>query len=215
MSDSAALAQAIGVGGRALGLELSAQAIAKLVTFIEQLTRWNRVYNLTAVRQPEAMVTHHILDSLTILPWLRGARVLDVGSGAGLPGIPLAIANPALQFILLDSNAKRCRFMMQMIAELQLTNVEVVRSRVEDYRPQILFDSIISRAFASLVDWLRVCQHLCAPGGRFLAMKGSYPEAELESLAEEFRLLSVESLRVPGLDAKRHVLLLEPVLRVV
>ena len=141
--------QSILEGSERLGIPLPAEAVARLGAYLTLLERWNRAYNLTAVRDPEAMVVRHVLDSLSILPWLEGPRVLDVGSGAGLPGIPLAIARPEQGFCLLDSNGKRTRFLTQVAAELRLGNVAVVRGRVEDYRPEILFDSVVSRALRS------------------------------------------------------------------
>jgi len=184
-------------------------AVSSLATYVTQLIRWNRVYNLTAVRQPQDIVVRHILDSLSILPWVQGPNVLDVGSGAGLPGIPLAIMRPETEFFLLDSNAKRTRFMTQVIAELQLKNVEVLRCRVEDYQPKRLFDTVLSRALSSLVAMLEVAGHLCAGGGCVLAMKGKYPEQELASLPPAYRLVAVHSLTVPGLDAARHLVHVE------
>ena len=185
-------------------------AVSPLVAYVAQLLRWNRVYNLTAVRQPQDIVVRHILDSLSILPWVQGQSVLDVGSGAGLPGIPLAIMRPEIQFFLLDSNAKRTRFMTQVIAQLQLKNVEVLRCRVEDYQPRHLFDTVVSRAFSSLAAMLEVAGHLCASGGRLLAMKGQYPQQELQQLPPAYRLVAVHSLTVSGLDAARHLVHLEP-----
>ena len=188
-------------------------AARQLNQFIDQLARWNRVYNLTAVREPEAMVTRHIFDSLSILPWLRGPQVLDVGSGAGLPGIPLAIVEPTLQFQLLDSNAKRTRFMTQMVHELALDNVQVIRSRAEDFQPLQKFDCIITRAFGSIEKLLLLSRSWGAAHSQILAMKGQQPEAELQVLPKGYRLLGVHRLAVVGLDAERHLvqLALEPV----
>lgn len=186
-------------------------AIAPLAGYVALLARWNRVYNLTSVRQPEDMVFRHILDSVAVLPWLCGPRVLDVGSGAGLPGIPLAIVRPDCQFYLLDSNGKRTRFMQQAVTELGLTNVQVVQARVEAYRPAELFDSILSRAFATLADMLHGAGHLCAPGGRLLALKGVYPDDELAAVPADYAVIGVQRLAVPGLTAERHVVHLAPV----
>jgi 16S rRNA (guanine527-N7)-methyltransferase len=155
-------------------------------------------------------VVRHILDSLAVLPWLQGPRVLDVGSGAGLPGIPLALAQPDGQFHLLDSNGKRSRFLRQAVAELPLDNVTVVHSRLADYRPAGHFDSILARAFGTLAELAAGAIHLCAPGGRLLAMKGTYPDAELIHLPATCRLVSVYPLRVPHLAAERHLVHLVP-----
>lgn len=173
------------------------------------LAKWNGTYNLTAVRDPLEMVTRHLLDSLVMVAFLRGARVLDVGTGPGLPGIPLAVARPDLGFTLLDANAKKTRFVVQAVGELALKNVEVVQSRVEKYHPSRTFDTVVSRAFASIADMLAHARHLCAPGGRFLAMKGAYPEEELTALPAGYDH-EVVPLAVPGLDAARHVVIVTP-----
>ena len=161
------------------------------------------------MRDPLEMVTRHLLDSLAIEAHLRGARVLDVGTGPGLPGIPLAVARPDLGFTLLDANAKKTRFVVQAVGELVLKNVEVVQTRVENYRPSRTFDTVVSRAFASIADMLAHSRHLCAPGGRFLAMKGAYPEEELKALPAGCDI-EVVPLAVPGLDAARHVVIVTP-----
>jgi 16S rRNA (guanine527-N7)-methyltransferase len=202
--------QAIIEGCERLEIRLPERACARLAAYLALLERWNRAYNLTAVRDPEAMVVRHLLDSLSILPWLEGPRVLDVGSGAGLPGIPLAIARPEYGFCLLDSNGKRTRFLTQATAELQLANVSVVRSRVEDYRPTALFNSVVSRAFATLADLVADAGRLCAPEGRLLAMKGVFPDDELARLPPAYRVVGVYPLRVPHLDAERHLVHLAP-----
>ena len=205
--------QAIIEGCERLDLRLPEGACARLAAYLALLERWNRAYNLTAVREPEAMVVRHLLDSLSILPWLEGPRVLDVGSGAGLPGIPLAIARPECEFCLLDSNGKRTRFLTQATAELQLTNISVVRSRVEDYRPVTLFNSVVSRAFATLADLVADAGRLCAPTGRLLAMKGVFPDDELARLPSAYRVVGVYPLWVPHLDAERHLVHLAPASR--
>ena len=202
--------EAILEGGRRLGIELSAHEVAGLALYLRLLERWNRAYNLTAVRDPEAMVVRHVLDSLSILPWLEGPRVLDVGSGAGLPGMPLAIVRPEYQFCLLDSNGKRTRFLAQAVMELRLVNVDVIRSRVEDHRPDALFDSVVSRAFATLAELVADAGRLCAPGGRLLAMKGVFPDEELARLPAAYRVVGVYPLRVPHLEAERHLAHLTP-----
>ncbi len=191
-------------------VDLPAASSLRLTAFVDLLERWNRVYNLTAVCDPQAMVTRHIFDSLSILPWLAGEEVLDVGSGAGLPGIPLAIARPQYGFVLIDSNNKRTRFMTQVVAELRLTNVSVVRCRVESYQPSKLFDSVVSRAFSSVNDLLICAGRLCSAGGRILVMKGLRPDQELLNLPKSYALKGVYPLDVPGLNAARHVVHLAP-----
>jgi 16S rRNA (guanine527-N7)-methyltransferase len=193
-----------------MGLPLPEDIRQRLLAYLQLLAKWNKTYNLTAVRDPQQMVVRHLLDSLAVLPWLDGARLVDVGSGAGLPGIPIAIARPDLAVTLLDANAKRTRFLTQAVAELKLGRVEIVQSRVEEYRPSIPYDVVISRAFAALNDFLSGSRHLCAPGGRFLAMKGVAPTAELATLPSGFRLVSVETLRVPALDESRTLVIVAP-----
>ena len=203
--------QAISEGCAELGVQLPPGAVARLGAFLALLERWNRVYNLTAVRDPEAMVIRHVLDSLSILPWVTGPRVLDVGSGAGLPGIPLAVARPDFRFFLLDSNGKRTRFMTQAITELGLDHVAVVRSRVEDYQPEHLFNSVVARAFATLAAMADEAGRLCVPGGRLLAMKGVFPEEELAHVPVGYQVVDIYPLHVPRLSAERHLAHLTPV----
>lgn len=200
-----ALAATLARGLEQMTLPLSAIAQEKLLAYVGLLAKWNRVYNLTAVRDPAEMVTRHLLDSLSVVPHLRGPRVLDVGSGAGLPGIPLALARPEWQFVLLDSNRKKTRFITQSCIELGLTNVSVEASRIEDYHPQLRFDTVISRAFSELSAMLVATGRLCKPEGVMLAMKGEYPVAELAGVPPGFIVQAVEVLQVPGLDAQRHV----------
>ena len=203
--------QAIIEGCERLDLRLPEGAGVRLAAYLALLERWNRAYNLTAIREPEAMVVRHLLDSLSILPWLEGPRILDVGSGAGLPGIPLAIARPEYEFCLLDSNGKRTRFLTQATAELRLPNVSVVRSRVGEYQPVTLFNSVVSRAFATLAELVADAGRLCAPTGRLLAMKGVFPDDELARLPSAYRVVGVYPLQVPHLDAERHLVHLAPV----
>jgi 16S rRNA (guanine527-N7)-methyltransferase len=177
----------------------------RLLAFVRLLVKWNAAYNLTAVRDPQEMIARHLLDSLVLLPYVQGPRVLDIGTGPGLPGIPLAIARPDCAFTLLDANAKKTRFVTQAVGELGLKNVAVVQTRVENYRPVEKFDTLVARAFSSIADMLENAQHLCAPGGRFLAMKGVYPEAELAAVPPAFAVSEVAVLKVPGLDAERHL----------
>lgn len=188
-----------------LELALPAAAIDRLLHYLALLHKWNGAYNLTAVRDPAAMVTRHLLDSLAVLPLLQGERFIDVGTGAGLPGIPLAIARPDLQFDLLDSNGKKMRFVTQAVAELGLANVRVRQSRVEAWRPESGYDGVLARAFASLADMAEGCGHLLADGGRLLALKGVLPEAEMAALPAGFRVIGWHRLRVPGEDGERHL----------
>ena len=194
----------------ALGVGLSDAQIERLERYLALLEKWNRVYNLTAIREPERMVTHHLLDSLAILPHVRGPRVLDVGSGAGLPGIPLAIASPALAVTLLDSSHKKAAFLQQAVAELQLANATVVTARVESWQTDTRYDAIVSRAFADLGDFASAAARLLAPGGTIAAMKGVHPHDEIERLPAGFRVHEVLKLDVPLLDAERHLVLVEP-----
>ena len=189
-------------------LGLSEEIAPQLARYVAQLNHWNRVFNLTAVRDPEAMVVRHLFDSLAIGPWLLGPRVLDIGSGAGLPGIPLAIAHPALHFELLDSSGKRTRFMTQMVAELALKNVSVTQMRVEDYTTARTFSTITARAFAAPCRLLALAERLCAPGGRVLAMQGATTGAE--TAPERWHLVANHRLVVPGLKARRRLLQFEP-----
>lgn len=196
-------------GSRVLGLDLDPAALEKLAGFVCLLQKWNRVYNLTAVRQPGAMVTRHILDSLAVSPFLPAGSLLDVGTGAGLPGLPLSITRPDLRVTLLDSNAKKLRFVRQAVAELGLNQTDVVQARIQEYQPGHAFDMVISRAVSSLEELYRQAQHLLAPGGRMLFMKGALPEAEMKALAPGHETLHVERLCVPGLDAQRHLIWLD------
>jgi len=196
-------------GLREMGLELPPTAVEKLLNFLQLLDKWNKSYNLTAVRDPEQMVPRHLLDSLSVLPYLQGPRVLDIGTGAGLPGIPLALARPDIEFTLLDSNAKKTRFITQALHELGLKNVAVAQERVEKFHPAEKFDTLIARAFASIPDMLAASRHLCAPHGRFLLMKGVFPREELAAVTDGFRS-EVKALTIPGLDAARHLVILAP-----
>jgi 16S rRNA (guanine527-N7)-methyltransferase len=193
-----------------VGMPLAPPVQEAMLAYIELLARWNRVYNLTAVRDPGQMVARHLADSLSVAPYLQGPRVLDVGSGAGLPGIPLALACPRWRFWLLDSNAKKTRFMTQAAGELALNNVSVVHARVEAYRPGFAFDTIVCRAFARLAEIAAATRHLYRAGSRLVAMKGEYPADELRELPDDFAPSAVEALSVPGLDAARHVVCITP-----
>ena len=204
----------LSAGIAALGLALPDGAEAELLAYLALLDKWNRVYNLTAVRDAERMVSHHLLDSLAAVPYFQDGcpdpvRVLDVGSGGGLPGIPLAIARPELQVTLIDSIAKKTAFLLQAKAELGLANLEVVTGRVEDFRPETGFDVITSRAFSDLREFVSLTRHLLRPGGRWLAMKGLYPNEEIAQLPAGVRVSADHVLVVPGLDASRHLIVLE------
>lgn len=190
-------------------LQLTELQISQLVTLVEQLDKWNKAYNLTSVRDPMEMLVKHILDSVVVSPHLQGERFIDVGTGPGLPGLPLAIINPDKQFVLLDSLGKRITFIRQVCHLLKLSNVTAVQSRVEKYQPELLFDGVISRAFASLEDMLNWCYHLPAINGKFYALKGLVPEQELENLAEGLKLQRIESLVVPELEGQRHLVIID------
>lgn len=177
-----------------------------LVDYVMLMDKWNKAYNLTSVRDPHQMLVKHIVDSIVIAPYLNGKRYIDVGTGPGLPGIPLAIMLPEVSFVLLDSLGKRVRFMKQVAFELKITNIEPVQSRVEQYRSELGFDGVISRAFASLKDMLHWCQHLVDSQGEFLALKGQFPQQELDQLPAGFALQESFSLNVPGLEGERHLL---------
>lgn len=180
-----------------------------LVAYVELLDRWNKAFNLTAVRDPAEMVPRHILDSAVLAPMMRSGRLIDVGTGAGLPGIVLAVLRPELPVTLLDSNGKKTRFCRQAVAELGLENVAVFQARVEDYRPVERFVTVVSRAYASLADFVTSTRHLLVEGGKFLAMKGAYPHDELSALPAGVRVTGIHPLQVPGLHAERHVVEME------
>jgi 16S rRNA (guanine527-N7)-methyltransferase len=198
------LRDALAGGLAGLGLSLDPESRERLLIFLSLLGRWNRVYNLTAVRDPHEMLVRHVLDSLSIAGDLQGPRVLDVGTGPGLPGVPLSLACPQWEFVLLDSSAKKVRFLTQAVAELDLRNVVTVHARVEDYQAPP-FDTIVARAFAPLSELVARIAHLVHPGTRVLAMKGRFPAEELAELPVGFALDGVRPLQVPGLQAHRHV----------
>lgn len=189
-----------------LGIALSDEAQRKLLDYLELLRKWNEVYNLTAIRDPHQMVSHHLLDSLAVLPHLWPGKWLDVGCGAGLPGLVLAVAQPGWQFSLLDSNSKKTSFVQQAVIELGLKNVSVYCARVEEWQPDARFDGIISRAFSELGDFLRSTHHLMAPQGRWAALKGS-PQQELAGMPDGCRVERVIPLEVPGLHAARSLVI--------
>lgn len=194
-------------GLKPLRIELDETQIERLLAYHQLLVKWNKAYNLTAVRDPADMISRHLVDSLSVLPWIGEGRLLDVGSGPGLPGIPLAICRPELQVTTLDSNGKKTRFQVQVKAELGLDNLTVINGRVEAVTAEP-FDMVISRAFASLSDMLTLSGHLAAEQGVFLAMKGLYPEAELEQVPAGFVLRETHRLELPNTDGERHLLIL-------
>lgn len=192
-----------------LGIALGTEAQRKLLDYLALLHKWNKVYNLTAIRDPQQMVSHHLLDSLAAMPHLWPGRWLDVGCGAGLPGLVLAVAQPDWQFALLDSNSKKTGFVQQAVIELGLHNVSVHCARVEEWIPAERFDGIISRAFSELGEFLQLTCHLVAPTGRWVAMKGA-PQRELAGIPNGCRVEHVISLRVPGLHAERSLVIVSP-----
>lgn len=188
---------------------LTDQQILQLISYIELLNKWNKTYNLTSVRSLEQMVIRHVLDSIIVNKYLIGKRFIDVGTGPGLPGIPLAIVRPDAHFTLLDSLGKRVRFLRQVQYELKLKNIEPIQKRVEQYQPVEKFDGIISRAFTSLQDMLSLCQHLPKKnGGQFYALKGTLPASEISTFPSHFKLNKIISLDVPGLNEQRHLVIL-------
>ena len=191
-------------------LVLSENQLQQLVSYVELLNKWNKAYNLTSVREPEQMLIKHILDSLVVGKYLEGNDFIDVGTGPGLPGIPLAILYPERNFVLLDSLGKRITFLRQVVYQLKLENVQPVQARVEKYLPEKPFDGVLSRAFSSLqgmVDW---CQHLVdVEQGRFFALKGQFPEDEINQLPENIKIVESFSLNVPQLEGERHLVALK------
>ena len=194
----------------AAGISLSDGQQQQLVAYVELLHKWNKAYNLTSVRDPNEMLVRHILDSIVVAPHLTGSRFIDVGTGPGLPGIPLAIVLPQAQFILLDSLGKRVRFLRQVQHELKLENVTPVQSRVEEFPAEPPFDGVISRAFASLTDMVSWCHHLPGEEGRFYALKGVLPEDEIAQLPADFFVENITKLQVPQLEGERHLVTIKP-----
>ncbi len=190
-------------------LEVSLEHQQQLIKLVELLNKWNKAFNLTAVRKPSDMLVKHIMDSIVVSPHLEGQRFIDVGTGPGLPGLPLAILNPDKTFYLLDSLGKRIRFITQAIHELGIKNVVAVHSRVEDFDPEQGFDGVISRAFASLDDMLDWCHHLPNANGKFYALKGVVPQDEIDNLRVGLTLDRVQLLHVPELDGERHLVLIK------
>jgi len=205
------LAPALAGGIRALGIDVGPAGQAQLLAYIALLEKWNRTHNLTAIRTAEQMVTHHILDSLAVVPHVptqASTRIVDIGSGGGLPGIPIAVARPGWHVTLLDSNQKKAAFLRQAVAELTLRNADVVARRAENYDPQARFDVAISRAYSNLAGFVVQARRLTRPGGIWLAMKGVYPAEELRELPPDVSTIAVPRLTVPGLHAERHLVVM-------
>lgn len=196
----------LAAGLMALNLPVETRLMTSLLDFTALIEKWNKTYNLTAIRRKQDMVALHLLDSLAMLPFIEGKRVIDIGTGAGLPGIPLAICRPDIEFTLLDCNAKKTRFVQQAILELKLENVVVCHQRVEDYHPEQGFNSVITRAFANLADIVALTAHLLAKDGVLLAMKGQNPAAELAQVSAKTRVIPI---RVPGVAAERCLIRVE------
>ena len=195
-------------GAATLGVSLGTADAARLIQLIEELERWNRAYNLTAVAELPQMLTHHLLDSLAINPDLAGECIADAGTGAGFPGLPLALVNPAREFTLIDSTAKKLRFVAHAAQLLGLANVTPLHARVEALRPEVPFDTVVARALAPLPELLKTVRPLCGPGTRVLAMKGRRPEAELAAVKPPWRTLGEREIQVPGLGKARCVIAL-------
>ncbi|KGY11466.1 16S rRNA methyltransferase [Vibrio tubiashii] len=190
-------------------LEVSERQRDQLVGYVEMLNKWNKAYNLTSVRDPQEMLVKHIMDSIIVSTHLHGERFIDVGTGPGLPGIPLSIMNPDKSFVLLDSLGKRIRFIKQVLHELKIENVIPLQSRVEEYQPEDKFDGVLSRAFASMTDMVEWCHHLPKNGsGHFLALKGQLPQGEIEQLPEWCSVTDIKALNVPQLEGERHLVIL-------
>lgn len=193
-------------GIAALNLLVDDQQIDQLLAFINLIEKWNKAYNLTAIKKQDDIIRLHLLDSLTVIPYLAGERIIDIGTGAGLPGIPLAICLPQIAFILLDSNAKKTRFVQQAVLELKLANVQIVHSRSEDYLPEQMFDTVITRAYAELSDIVATTKHLLADNGMIIAMKGRCPESELAQVTAKNTVIPVY---VPDVEAERNLVCIQ------
>jgi len=195
----------LATGAADIGIELPAGQTESLLRLVDELELGNQQFNLTAIRDRPGMLRKHVLDSLTLQPYLRGERVADVGTGAGFPGLALAIVNPQRRFTLIEATGKKARFVAQTAQRIGCSNAQVVHLRAENYRPSELFDTVTARALSSLADFVAYAGHLCAPGGRLLAMKGKRPEDEIFALPKTFRVLAVHRLQVPGLSDERHL----------
>ena len=200
----------LAAGARDLSVALTSSQSDALLKLVDELELGNAQFNLTAIRDRLGMLRKHVLDSLSLEPYLRGDRVADVGTGAGFPGLPLAIVNPQRRFTLIEATGKKARFAERTAQQLGCDNVQVVHARAESYRPFELFDTVTARALSSLADFAAYAGHLCAPGGRLLAMKGKRPDEEISALPKSFRVVAVHRLKVPGLDDERHLVELSP-----
>ena len=199
--------QELELGIKTLGLNCSTHQVKQLLAYLEMLQRWNKAYNLTAIREPIQMVRLHLLDSLAVHPFIKGVKdIIDVGTGPGLPGIPLAILNPDINFTLLDSNGKKTRFLFQAINDLSLANAREINQRVEKYQPEQLFDIVLSRAFSSISDMLTQCNHLVSDSGCFLAMKGKKTDSELSQIPKDYKVVDLSQINVPQVDSERHLI---------
>jgi len=200
----------LAAGARDIGIAVDSSGAEALLKLVDELEAGNAQFNLTAIRDRLGMLHKHVLDSLTLQPYLRGSRVADIGTGAGFPGLPLAIVNPQRRFTLVEATGKKARFVEQTARRLGCHNVQVEHARAENYRPFELFDTVVARALSSLADFGAYAGHLCAPDGRLLAMKGKRPDEEISALPKSFRVLAVHRLKVPGLDDERHLVELSP-----
>jgi 16S rRNA (guanine527-N7)-methyltransferase len=207
MGNSGTARAKLASGAAMLGVDIDEAMQHDMLAYLGLLKRWNKVYNLTAVKGNANILNRHLLDSLSLVPYLHGEKVIDIGTGAGLPGIPVALACPHLQVTLLDSNAKRCRFLRQVQAQLKLKNVTIVQQRLEKYQPAEKFDSLLSRAFSSLQAFVASSAHLLAENGQLIAMKGRWPGEESEELQGGFMIENVVKLMVPGLTEQRHLVI--------
>jgi 16S rRNA (guanine527-N7)-methyltransferase len=195
-------------GIQTLGLDIAPDIQARLLEYVNLLVKWNRVYNLTSVRKPQDMIARHILDSLAVLPYVQGPRILDIGTGAGLPGMVFALTRPDWEVVMVDSSNKKLRFVRQAIVDLGLNNASAEHIRIEEYQPAALFDTVISRAFSSLEEMVTHGLRLRGPDGVIVAMKGVYPMTEIEALSDASLVKAVERVDVPELNAERHVVIL-------
>ena len=208
LPSEAHLAPILEAGMRAMTINYSPEQRDQLLAYLQLLMTWNRAYNLTAIRDPSDMVKLHLLDSLAMLPHLSGQRVIDVGTGAGLPGIPLAIMCPDRHFTLLDSNGKKTRFFFHSRCDLGLANLVEIQSRVELHRPAASYDAVLSRAFTSVADMVEKCSHLLSAEGVFLAMKGKFPQSELSEVGKDYKVEASHTLQVPGVEGERHLIVI-------
>ena len=202
------LAPILEAGMQQMEVEYSSEQRDMLLAYLQLLMTWNKAYNLTAIRDPGEMIKLHLLDSLAVLPHISGKRLIDVGTGAGLPGIPLAIMCPERDFTLLDSNGKKTRFLFQARCDLGLSNLKEINSRVENHQPEVPYDAVLSRAFTSVADMVNKCSHLLSPEGLFLAMKGKFPQSELSEVGKDYKVNASHTLQVPGVDGERHLIVI-------